>query len=323
MIRMFIRQYITAILFVILLQLLMNLILFLDTGFHDVSLLYLNIIWFTLVAGYFSLRYVKDRKLMKPYAKYSGNYYAVIHEDYKEQLANKNAKIQEQKQIVLERQDELLAWVHEMKSPLTAMQLLMEKVEKSEVKERIENEWLRLYLLLDQQLHATRLMTIELDNRIEKVKVKEVLIQEIKALRSWCFEKQISIDLEVDDLTVQTDAKWLGFIVRQVLSNAVKYSDVGGEIRISAHLVNEQPALTIQDDGIGIKREDLPRVFRKSYTGTIGRETSAATGMGLYLAKQAAQSLHILLAIESTEGVGTSVKITFPKRNEYQKTLGM
>lgn len=323
MIRLFIRQYISAILFIILLQLLMNLILFLDTGFQKVSLLYLNIIWFTLVAGYFSLRYMKDRKLMKPYAKFSGTYYDVIHEDYKEQLADKNAKIQEQKLIVLERQDELLAWVHEMKSPLTAMQLLMEKVEKSEVKERIENEWLRLYLLLDQQLHATRLMTIELDNRIEKVKVKDVLIQEIKALRSWCFEKQIAIDLEVDDLSVQSDAKWLAFIVRQILSNAVKYSDVGGEIRISAHIVNEQAVLIIQDDGIGIKREDLPRVFRKSYTGTIGRETSAATGMGLYLAKQAAQSLHILLDIESTEGVGTSVKITFPKVNEYQKTLGM
>lgn len=323
MIRLFIRQYISAILFIILLQLLMNLILFLDTGFQNVSLLYLNIIWFTLVAGYFSLRYMKDRKLMKPYAKFSGTYYDVIHEDYKEQLAGKNAKIQEQKQIVLERQDELLAWVHEMKSPLTAMQLLMEKVEKSEVKERIENEWLRLYLLLDQQLHATRLMTIELDNRIEKVKVKDVLIQEIKALRSWCFEKQIAIDLEVDDLSVQSDAKWLAFIVRQILSNAVKYSDVGGEIRIYAHTVNEQAVLIIQDDGIGIKREDLPRVFRKSYTGTIGRETSAATGMGLYLAKQAAQSLHILLDIESTEGVGTSVIITFPKMNEYQKTLGM
>ncbi|MEK5078584.1 sensor histidine kinase [Solibacillus sp. FSL W7-1436] len=323
MIRLFIRQYISVMLFIILLQLLLNLILFLDRGFHDVSLLYLNIIWFTLVAGYFCLCYMKDRKLMKPYAKFKGNYYDVIHEDYKEQLADKNAKIQEQKQIVLERQDELLAWVHEMKSPLTAMQLLMEKVEKSVVKERIENEWLRLYLLLDQQLHATRLMTIELDNRIEKVKVKDILIQEIKALRSWCFEKKIAIDVEADDLTVQSDAKWLGFIVRQILSNAVKYSDVGGEIRISSQIVNEQAVLIIQDDGIGIKREDLPRVFRKSYTGTIGRETSSATGMGLYLAKHAAQSLHIILEIESTEGVGTSVKITFPKMNDYQKTLGM
>lgn len=323
MIVLFLRQYISVMLFVITLQLLINLILFLDKGFHGVSLLYLNIIWFALVGGYFSWRYMKDRKLMSPYAKLKGNYFDVIHEDYEEQLAKKNAKVQEQKLLVLERQDELLAWVHEMKSPLTAMQLLMEKVENTELKERIENEWLRLYLLLDQQLHATRLMTIELDNRIEKVQMKDVLIQEIKALRSWCFEREIAIDLTVRDVTVQTDAKWLGFIVRQVLSNAVKYSDVGGEIRVFAHTVSDQTVLFIQDDGIGIKREDLPRVFRKSYTGTIGRETSAATGMGLYLAKQAADSLHILLTIESTEGAGTSVKITFPKMNDYQKTLGM
>lgn len=323
MIVLFLRQYISVMLFVITLQLLINLILFLDKGFHGVSLLYLNIIWFALVGGYFSWRYMKDMKVMRAYAKLKGNYFDVIHEDYEEQLAKKNAKVQEQKLLVLERQDELLAWVHEMKSPLTALQLLMEKVENTELKERIENEWLRLYLLLDQQLHATRLMTIELDNRIEKVQMKDVLIQEIKALRSWCFEREIAIDLTVRDVTVQTDAKWLGFIVRQVLSNAVKYSDVGGEIRVFAHTVSDQTVLFIQDDGIGIKREDLPRVFRKSYTGTIGRETSAATGMGLYLAKQAADSLHILLTIESTEGAGTSVKITFPKMNNYQKTLGM
>lgn len=323
MISMFLRQYISFMLFVITLQLLINLILFLDKGFHGVSLLYLNIIWCALVAVYFSWRYMKDRKMMKPYAKLKGTYFDVIHKDYEEQLEKKNAKVQEQKLLVLERQDELLAWVHEMKSPLTALQLLVEKVENIELKERIENEWLRLYLLLDQQLHATRLMTIELDNRIEKVQVKDVLIQEIKALRSWCFEKEIAIDLDVMDMVVRTDAKWLGFIVRQVLSNAVKYSDVGGEIKVYARTIAEQAVLMIQDDGIGIKREDLPRVFRKSYTGTIGRETSAATGMGLYLAKQAADSLHILLAIESTEGVGTSVKITFPKMNDYQKTLGM
>lgn len=323
MISLFFRQYISLMLFMITLQLLINLIIFLDKGFHGVSLLYLNISWFVLVAVYFSWRYMKDRKMMKPYAKLKGNYLNVIHEYYEEQLANKNAKVQEQKLLVLERQDELLAWVHEMKSPLTAMQLLMEKVEDRELKERIENEWLRLYLLLDQQLHATRLMTIELDNRIEKVQVKDVFIQEIKALRSWCFERKIAIDLEVADLTIHTDAKWLGFIVRQLLSNAVKYSDIGGEVRVFTRMIDEQAILIIQDDGIGIKREDLPRVFRKSYTGTIGRETSAATGMGLYLAKQAADSLHILLGIESTEGAGTSVKITFPKMNDYQKTLGM
>ena len=323
MISLFIRQYFSVILFVVALQLITNIILFLDSGFHDVSLFYINIVWLVLVVSYFSYRYVKDMKMMKAYTMRSGNYLAVIHEDYKEQLAKRSAEVQEQKLIVLERQDELLAWVHEMKSPLTAMQLLTEKVEDIGVRERIENEWLRLYLLLDQQLHATRLMTIELDNRIEKVQLRDVLIQEIKALRSWCFEKQIAIEMDSVEITVQTDAKWLGFIVRQILSNAVKYSEIAGEVRVFASMSDGQVVLTIQDDGIGIKAEDLPRVFRKSYTGTIGRETSAATGMGLYLAKQAADSLHILLSIESTEGKGTSVKITFPKMNDYIKTLGM
>ena len=323
MISLFIRQYFSVILFVVALQLITNLILFLDSGFHGVSLFYINIVWLVLVVSYFSYRYVKDMKMMKAYTMRSGNYFAVIHEDYKEQLAKKSAEVQEQKLIVLERQDELLAWVHEMKSPLTAMQLLMEKVKDIEVRERIENEWLRLHLLLDQQLHATRLMTIELDNRIEKVQVKDVLIQEVKALRSWCFEKQIGIELDSVDVTVQTDAKWLGFIVRQILSNAVKYSQIGGGVRVFACTIDDQIALKIQDEGIGIKREDLPRVFRKSYTGTIGRETSAATGMGLYLAKQAADSLNILLTIDSTEGVGTLVTITFPKTNDYMRTLGM
>lgn len=323
MISLFIKQYFSVLLFVVMLQGILNLILFLDSGFQDVSLFYVNIVWLVLVLSYFSWRYVKDMKMMKGYVKRKGDYLAAIREDYEEQLEKKNAEVQEQKLIVLERQDELLAWVHEMKSPLTALQLLMEKIEDVELKERIENEWLRLYLLLDQQLHATRLMTIELDNRIEKVQVKEVVIQEIKALRSWCFEKQIAIELDLASEIVQSDAKWLGFIIRQILSNAVKYSDVGGEVRVSAHVVDEQTVLVIQDDGIGIKREDLPRVFRKSYTGTIGRETSSATGMGLYLAKQAADSLHIVLTIDSTEGVGTSVKMAFPKINDYQKTLGM
>ena len=323
MISLFLRQYLSTILFVTVLQLIINLIIFVDKGFEGVSFFYVNIVWLALVTVYFSWRFMKDRQTMKAYAKRKGNYMAVIHEEYEEQLARRSAQVQEQKLLVLERQDEFLAWVHEMKSPLTAMQLLMEKIEDNELKERMENEWLRLYLLLDQQLHATRLMTIELDNRIEKVNVKSVIIQEIKALRSWCFEKQIAIELDIEKMTVQSDAKWLGFIVRQILSNAVKYSDVGGEIRVLARMIDEQVVLEIQDDGIGIKREDLPRVFRKSYTGTIGRETSAATGMGLYLAKQAADSLHVLLTIESTENIGTSVKITFPKPNSYHKTLGM
>lgn len=321
MIRLFLKQHLGWLLFLVVLQLLINLIVYVDKGFEGISLLYVNLIWLVLTLSFLIVRYMRDVKTMKAYELENSTYVEAVKATYELMFAQQKAELQEQKLILLERQDELLAWVHEMKAPMTAMQLLNEQIGDVDVKERLEAEWLRLYLLLDQQLHATRLMTIEQDNRMEPVRLKEVLVQEIKALRSWCFDKQIAIEMNDVELDVITDRKWLGFIVRQVLSNAVKYSNVGGEIQLYATVEGDHVVLVIQDNGIGIKKEDLPRVFRKSYTGTIGRETSTATGMGLYLAKQAAASLNIQLTLESTEGVGTMVKIRFPKVNDYYKTL--
>lgn len=323
MILQFIRQYSSWIGLVFVLQLFINILLFLDVGFQDVSFMYLNIVWIVVFLIFCLGRFMRDTRVMKPYNNRTGNYITTIQENHKQQLEQIGLQLQEQKLQLLEKQDELLAWVHEMKSPLTAMQLLIEKVEDVELKERLDQEWLRLYLLLDQQLHASRLMTIEQDNRLEKINIKNVLVNEVKALRSWCFEKNLAIELEKVDVEVISDAKWLGFILRQILSNAVKYSAIGGEVRLFMTIDQGQTILSIQDNGIGIASEDLPRVFRKSYTGTIGRETSAATGMGLYLAKQAADSIGLSLTIQSTINEGTTVQITFPQTNAYVKTLGM
>lgn len=321
MIRLFLKQHVSWLLFSLVLQLMVNLIVSVDQGFQAVSHIYLNLVWVVLVLAFVWWRYMSDAKTMKAYELERSTYVEAVKATYELALTQQKADLQEQKLMLLERQDELLAWVHEMKSPMTAMQLLTEQIEDVDVKERLEAEWLRVYLLLDQQLHATRLMTIEQDNRLQSVLLKEVLVEEVKALRSWCFDKQIAVEMNNVELNVITDRKWLGFIVRQVLSNAVKYSHVGGEVQLYATMDGDQVVLEIQDNGIGIKKEDLPRVFRKSYTGTIGRETSTATGMGLYLAKQAAESLNIKLLIESTEAVGTTLKIRFPKVNDYSKTL--
>ncbi|MCH7323576.1 sensor histidine kinase [Solibacillus sp. MA9] len=321
MIRLFFKQHLLWLVFLVMLQTVINLILYVDKGFQGVSFFYINLVWLVLIAMFLLWRYLIEVRTMRGYAVEGESYAEAVKLDYEERLTRNKVELQEQRLLLLERQDELLAWVHEMKSPMTAMQLLVERMEDMEVKERFETEWLRLYLLLDQQLHATRLLTIEQDNRIERVALKAVLVEEIKELRSWCFEKQIAIELEDVELEVLTDRKWLAFIVRQMFSNAVKYSHIGGEVQLSTVSNNGQLALLIQDNGVGIKQEDLPRVFRKSYTGTIGRETSAATGMGLYLAKQAADSLRLKIVIESTESIGTTVKILFPKDNMYNETL--
>ena len=140
MIRLFLKQNILWIGFSVLLQLFLNLILYVDKGFQSVSFTYVNVVWVVLFFTFLTWRYAKDRKHMKTYVGRTGDYLAVIHEDYTEQLDAMKVQVQEQKLIVLEHQDELLAWVHEMKSPMTALQLLVEKVDDVELRERIENE---------------------------------------------------------------------------------------------------------------------------------------------------------------------------------------
>lgn len=308
-------------LFLMGMQLLFNFILTIDRGFQNISLVYFNFIWFLAILLFLSWRYMADKKMLASYDLEGDDYLDVIKEFYELKLETSKVEMQERTVTLLNYQDELLAWVHEMKAPMTSIQLLIDQIEQAEVRERMESQWLRLYLLLDQQLHSTRLLTIEQDNRMENVDLQAVIVEEVKALRSWCFDKKIAIDLTDVDKMIISDRKWLAFIIRQILSNAVKYSHEGGEIKIYSTLKNNQVRLIIEDQGVGIKMEDLPRVFRKSYTGTIGRETSAATGMGLYLAKQSSVSLNINLEIESVEKQGTKVTILFPSNNKYNQTL--
>ena len=134
----------------------------------------------------------------------------------------------------------------------------------------------------------------------------------------------MAVDIGSLEGTVVSDAKWLAFIIRQLLSNAVKYSEENTEIRIYMERDERgHQLLHIQDFGIGIKQEDLPRVFQKSYTGTVGREKTVSTGMGLYLANQAANKLGLELKLTSQLGEGTIATVQFPNENEYHQLLGM
>lgn len=321
MITLFLKQHMSWLMLLCSLQLFLNILLYVDVGIENVSLVYLNIVWGVLILLFCIVRFTLDRRLIGQFPERKSNYYTTIQADYEQQIEEQIAHNRQQHLQLLEKQDELLAWVHEMKAPLTAMRLLQDNVTDMKLKERLNNEWLRLHLLLDQQLHATRLIAIGQDNMLYNVNVKEIVAKEVKELRSWFFEKQIALDIDDVDLNVISDAKWLGFIIRQLLTNALKYSEVGQEIYIYTTQNNQQQTLHIQDFGQGIAPEDLPRVFRKSYTGTLGRETSAASGMGLYLVKQAADALHINVSITSKLGEGTTVSLQFSQMNQYLKTF--
>jgi len=220
-----------------------------------------------------------------------------------------------------EDRDHHLAWIHEVKTPLTAMKLMIEDL-PLDTRKAIELEWLRIHLLLDQTLHTLRLRSIEQDTVLDKVSLYPIVLKEIKELQSWCFAKNLAIDIDNVEISVLTDQKWLSFIIRQILSNAVKYSHKGDTITIYVTKDEEgHQKLHIQDTGEGIDPADLPRIFQKSFTGSTGRKQSASTGMGLYLAQNSAKKLGIIINVQSFVNKGSTFTLTFPEANEFVKTF--
>src|SRR5699024_1137541 len=226
-------------------------------------------------------------------------------------------------QVDLEQEkDELLSWIHEVKTPLTTMKLMIERVEDEELKAQLMMEWLRIDLLLDQQLHQKRIPFIENDLHIEKIALQPLIHTEIKALQLWCLQKGIGFDLSLQVTDILSDAKWLGFMIRQLLTNTVKYSDAS-DIIIKSYADKNQTKLEIKDFGRGIDPKDLPRVFDKGFTSTTKHQDQAATGMGLYLAQKVAQSLLIQIDVTSKLHEGTTFTLTFPKKNEFVHIISM
>lgn len=229
----------------------------------------------------------------------------------------------EEAELALEQEkDDLLAWIHEVKTPLSALHLMFDRIEDPLLKKELSYEWLRIHLLLDQQLHQRRIPFMEKDIYIEEVNLEELIYAEIKNLQSWCIQKGIGLEVDLDVPAVLTDVKWLAFIIRQLLTNAVKYSSES-DIFVKTYLSSDITILEIKDNGRGISQRDLPRIFEKGFTSTDFHNDKAATGMGLYLAKKAADSLHIKMGVNSALGNGTSFTLSFPQRNEFVRITGM
>lgn len=226
--------------------------------------------------------------------------------------------------LLLEQEkDDMLAWIHEMKTPLTAQKLMIERLRDEGLRQQMMYEWLRIHHLLDRQLHQKRLPFMDKDLYFEQLDLEAILHTEIKALQLWCISKGIGFELMVEENRIVSDAKWLAFILRQLLTNAIKYNREGSDIEVASGEINDHITLSIRDFGEGIAARDLPRIFDKGFTSTQNHQSSAATGMGLYLAKQAADSLSIRLEATSTPGEGTVFTVVFPRDNELLHLTGM
>lgn len=196
-------------------------------------------------------------------------------------------------------------WVHQIKTPIAAMRLTIQSESLPGEGELLE-DLQRIEQYVEMVMGYTRLDSESSDYVIRSCSLDGIVRQGIRKYAGQFIRRRIALDYRETDCQVITDEKWLLFIIEQVLSNALKYTPEGGRIRIC----QETPGiLCIEDTGIGIAAEDLPRVFEKGFTGYNGRADKKSTGIGLYLCRRIARRLGHEIRLESQTGKGTKVKI--------------
>lgn len=215
-------------------------------------------------------------------------------------------------------------WVHQIKTPIAALKLLLEEETAGEdgagwsegyrqlYAEEQRNEKLQQLFAIEQYtemaLHYMRLGSETNDFVIRKVPLDDVIKEAVHKYARQFIRKKIALCYEAVETTVTTDEKWLEFVLEQLLSNALKYTPSG-----SIAIFVENGRLVIADTGIGIRQEDLPRVCEKGYTGYNGHAGKRSTGIGLYLCSSILKKLGHTFSITSEEGRGTRVVIGFPQ----------
>ena len=217
----------------------------------------------------------------------------VIHQDKIDLISQKDYDYEEMVEYYT-------MWAHQIKTPIAAMRLLLSDKEENECEEelfKIEQyvEMALTYLKVDHQGNDFRIELIDADSCIK---------QSIRKYAKLFIRKKLQLNYKSRPVQVLSDEKWLCFVIEQLLSNAIKYTPEG-YINISV----ENEVLIIEDSGIGIQQEDLPRVFEKGFTGYNGRKDKKSTGIGLYLVKQVCRRLGHRIRIESELGKYTRVMI--------------
>lgn len=306
-----------------------NFVLWIDQGIQAElsSVLYINLLLITSFILFFMWRYFQETKFIKALADLlkteEDDWHVALpnavdrQDEMTKALLQKASlhfanRLEKVKNVNLRESDYMAAWVHEVKTPLTAMKLTIDAHRSDPDFRKIETEWVRLHLLIERQLSIARLSTLE------KTTIKKMVSAEIKELASWFMEKNIAVEFKGEDQNVIADVKWSRFMIRQFLTNAIKYSPVGGVITI---IMQGNISLQILDEGAGIAPHDLPRIFEKGFTGGAGRIHNAASGLGLYLARIVADKTGMTLTATSELGKGTTIEILFPNENDYDRTI--
>jgi len=202
--------------------------------------------------------------------------------------------------------DYFTLWAHQIKTPISAMELLLTEPEADP--DALSAELVKVREYVEMALTYLRLDGDGSDLVLRRYSLDEIVRSTVRKYSKLFILKKINLRADETGREVLTDEKWLGFLLGQLLSNALKYTPAGGTIRI----YGDGETLVVSDTGIGIRPEDLPRVFEKGFTGCNGRTDRKSTGLGLYLCRRAAKQLGCELTLTSRPGQGTLARLSIP-----------
>lgn len=209
-------------------------------------------------------------------------------------------------------------WVHEIKAPLTAARLICRELD-GDTRRKLTAELSQIEAHVERALFYARAENPEQDCLFRQIELEKIAVQAIENYRSLLTQNGIRVEMENMNCAVYTDEKWAVFILGQLLQNAARYRGSEPVITLSAKLLGRQAQLIVHDNGIGIPAHELPRVFERGFTGSNGRIRGGSTGIGLYLCRKLAVFLELELRMDSQEGAGTTVTLTFPAKENLTR----
>ena len=229
--------------------------------------------------------------------------------DDNERLLNENKNL---KSEMLNQKDDLnayfLMWLHQIKTPMTVSKLLLEKPDDT-TNTKLKMQLMYIEQYINMAMNYLKMIDHSTDMDITQVNLDDIIKNLLKKYSLLFIHNHISLDYQSNAKYVVSDSQWLTILIEQILSNALKYTENG---KISIQYLEDKHALEIKDTGIGIRSEDIPKIFDRGYSGFNGRMNEKSSGLGLYLARKISERLNIQIEVESKLSKGSIFRLVFP-----------
>ena len=229
--------------------------------------------------------------------------------DDNERLFNENKNL---KSEMLNQKDDLnayfLMWLHQIKTPMTVSKLLLEKPDET-TNTKLKMQLMYIEQYISMAMNYLKMIDHSTDMDITQVNLDDIIKNLLKKYSLLFIHNHISLEYQSNVTHVISDSQWLTILIEQILSNALKYTENG---KISIQYLKDKHALEIRDTGIGIRSEDIPKIFDRGYSGFNGRMNEKSSGLGLYLAKKISERLNIQIEVESKLSQGSIFRLVFP-----------